>query len=75
MKNTLTTSYGELKRNIPTPTKGTKVNGVKSQRKPTAPRVQVSVEFAADQWFRILLVHLQKQHIQTNPFFVPMAGI
>ncbi len=42
---------------------------------PTAPRVAVSIEFAAEQWLRILLVHLQKQHIQTDPFSVPMAGI
>jgi len=55
--------------------KTTEVNGLEFQRKPAAPRGPVSVEFAADQWFRILLVHLQKQHIQTDPFSVPLAGI
>ena len=32
-------------------------------RKDLAPRDPVSVEFAVDQWFRILLVHMQKQRV------------
>lgn len=31
--------------------------------KDTAPRKPVNVSFAVDQWFRILLVHMQKQDV------------
>ena len=54
------------------------LNGQLVQSKDTAPRIQVSVEFAAKQLFQILLMDIQYRNAKLNklePVPVPFAGI
>lgn len=45
-------------------------------RKDIAPREPVSIDFAADQWFRILLVQMQKQSVSLqDDLAVPIESI
>lgn len=45
-----------------------------NQTKDTTPRLQVSVEFAADQWLRILLVYLNSKNSNLKGVIEPLPG-
>lgn len=42
--------------------------------KDTAPRLQVSVDFAVDQWFQILLIHLNSKNKDLSGVLEPLRS-
>lgn len=50
------------------------LNGKLTQRNNHTPHEEVSIEFAASQWFRILLVHINNRNSKLNGAFEPIPS-
>lgn len=66
-------SNGEIKREKNTPIESTDPCCQLPKSKDTTPHLKVSVDFAASQWFQILLVHLNSKNKSLNGVLEPIG--